>query len=173
MTITANTDSPRTPRVRLRPPADGDAVLVAPWLAEAVAAVNGRGAAVDTGLTLDALAWRWDAVYPPGETLLGELRDGTPVGLLRVRDTVRGRLVMDALTVRAEARNLGYGQEMVFALEEAWGVPGGTAAAGVPRANGLAVYFWLRTGYRPLYPLPAGAPPDLDRALLWMVRELT
>ena len=41
----------------------------------------------------------------------------------------------------------------------------------VPATNGVALYFWLRLGYRPLasrsWPAPAGA-----QAGTWMVREL-
>lgn len=160
-------------RVTLRPARPSDGVAVQPWLAEAVAAIQGRGAPADAALTLDSVLAAWDAGYPPGETLIGMLADGAPVGLLRVRAGVPGRLVIDALTVRGSARNLGYGQEMVIALERRVGAAGVRAAAGVPRSNGLAIYFWLRAGYHPLYPLPAETPPEMDRAMLWMVRELT
>jgi hypothetical protein len=117
------------PRISLRPPAPGDEDAVAAWLGEAVAAVQGRGTAVDGALTLEALGQRWNEAYPAGETLVAQLQDGSLVGLARVRQAVRGRLVIDALTVRADARNLGYGLEMVIALEEARAGPGGTAAA--------------------------------------------
>jgi ribosomal protein S18 acetylase RimI-like enzyme len=143
---------------------------VAAWLAEAAAAVEGRGAAA-TVRTLDELRRAWDQAYPPGETLVATRDDGVPVALARVRATP-GRLVIDALTVRADARNRGHGQAIVFLLERARAAPGSLAAAGVPRTNGLAVYFWLRAGYRPLYPRPADAPSDLDPSRLWMVRRL-
>ncbi len=158
-------------RITLRSPIESDAAPVAPWLPEAVAAVQGRGTAAQPALALDALLAQWDAAYPTGKTLIGALPDGGSVGLVRVRDTEPERLVIDALTVRADARNLGHGQEIVFALEEER-LAGQMAAAGVPRTNGLAVYFWLRVGYHPLYPRDGGRLADLDPVRLWMVREL-
>lgn len=157
-------------RISLRLPTPADAAAVAPWLPEAAAAVHGRGTAPVNGLALGELLGQWDDRYPPGQTLIAIMGGGEPVGLARVRDTGPARLVIDALTVRADARNLGYGQEVVYALEAAWPAAE-VAAAGVPRANGLAVYFWLRTGYHPLYPRDGNQPADLDPALLWMVRR--
>jgi ribosomal protein S18 acetylase RimI-like enzyme len=160
------------PRVRLRPiTADGESVN--PWLPEAVAAIQGRGTAPDSTLSLDALLEAWDRTLPAGATFIGERSDGLTVGLLRARTSDRERLVIDALTVRADRRNLGHGQEMVCALEETFGQMGGMVYAGVPRTNGLAIYFWLRTGYRPLYPPPSDWPDDLDRSRFWMQRRLT
>lgn len=162
---------PTALRVHLRPVTLADAEAVDPWLPEAVAAIQGRGAALDPSLTLGMLLERWDRTYPAGDTMLGERSDGLPVGLLRARTSEPARLVIDALTVRADRRNLGYGQEMVFALENASGRAGGKVLVGVPRTNGLAIYFWLRTGYRPLYPVRAGWPDDLDPSLFWMERR--
>lgn len=158
-------------RVVLRPVAPPDADAMAPWLAEAVAAIPGRGAVAEHGLTLADLEGRWDFIHTGGITLAGALKDGTVVGIMRVRVQAPSRLVIDALAVRAGSRNLGYGQELVIALEESRGQPGGEVYAGVPRGNGLAIYFWLRAGYRPLYPLPPGLPPDMDPRLFWMVRR--
>jgi GNAT superfamily N-acetyltransferase len=148
-----------------------DAASLEPWLAEAVAAIQGRGSLPDDGLTLAALLARWERTYPAGETLVGVLAEGGVIGLLRARVTEPSRLIIDALTVRADRRNLGYGQDMVFALEESRGRAGGVVLAGVPPRNGLAIYFWLRTGYRPLYPRPRFWFPELDPALFWMERS--
>jgi GNAT superfamily N-acetyltransferase len=157
-------------RLHLRPVSANDAPALFPWLVEAAAAVHGRGVPAQPDLTLDALLSDWDRAYPPGETLAGVLADGTVVGLLRAREPDTERLIVDALTVRAELRNRGYGQEMVFALEESWETPGGAVYAGVPRGNGLAIYFWLRTGYRPLYPAQH-LPAEMNPALFWMTRR--
>lgn len=159
-------------RVALRPPAAADTVSVEPWLPEAVAAVQGRGGQTRPGLTLPSLREEWQISYPGGETLLGAPGGDAPIGVLRVRPSGDGRLLIDALAVRADARNLGYGQEMVLAAEERATAWARSVVAGVPRANGLAVYFWLRTGYRPLYPVAAPLPPTMNPALLWMVRAL-
>ncbi len=159
-------------RLRLRPQVEADADTVAPWLPEAVAAMLGRGAAPRAGLTLSTLLHEWNVVYPAGQTLIGETATGEPAGLLRARAPVDGQLVIDALTVNARVRNLGYGQEMVMAVERESGVGIVRILAGVPPTNGLAVYFWLRAGFHPLYPRVTAESSGLDPALLWMVRDL-
>jgi GNAT superfamily N-acetyltransferase len=158
-------------RVRLRPLTDADDESISPWLSEAVAAVSGRGTERVPDLALRAALRLWDERYPPGETLAGALQGGDVIGLLRVREAATPGLIIDALSVRADRRNLGYGQEIVFALEEVRGAPSRVALAGVPRTNGLAIYFWLRTGYRPLFPVPDDLSPALDHARLWMMRQ--
>jgi GNAT superfamily N-acetyltransferase len=157
-------------RVRLRPPRAEDGAQVDPWLPEAIAAIQGRGQPGALPLTLCELLRRWHADRPSAWTLLGELADGPVVGIMRLRDAGAGRLLIEALAVRADRRNLGYGQEMVIAAETGW--PGRAVYAAVPRANGLALYFWLRTGYRPFYPFTGPDTAGLDPAPLWMLREL-
>lgn len=154
-------------RVRVRSPQPDDEAALRLWLAEAVAAVQGRDAVPEPGLTLAAAIDRWDAVLPAGQVWLALLPDGSPVGLARVRRSNGGPLIVDALAVRRDARNLGYGQEFVIALEQGHGTT--LSFAGVPRTNGLAVYFWLRAGYRPSFP-PLGDEPAVPEGRLWMRR---
>ncbi|MER3420890.1 MAG: hypothetical protein C4290_10355, partial [Chloroflexota bacterium] len=78
----------------------------------------------------------------------------------RLRAASLGRILIEVLAVRADRRNLGYGLEMVMAVEAGWS--GRVALAQVPRENGLAVYFWLRTGYRPFYPFGGPDAEGLD-----------
>lgn len=158
-------------RLQLRPLTAAAAVALSPWLPEAIAAIDGRGQAVDATLTGETLAARWDQHYPAGETLVAVLSDGTAAGLARVR-LVDAALVIDALTVRADRRNLGYGQEIVFALEQRAGGRCTVALAAVPPGNGLAVYFWLRTGYHPLLPPPAAGHFGIAAPRFWMTRAL-
>jgi GNAT superfamily N-acetyltransferase len=99
------------------------------------------------------------------------LGDGRVVGLAHVHRTNEA-LLYSALTVRADGRNLGYGQEMVIALEAAYGQGCAVAAAAVPRTNGLAVYFWLRAGYRPVHGRAFRHLTMLTPGPLWMLREL-
>ena len=146
-------------RVLLRPVVPADSVAVAPWLAEAEAAIRGRGASVTLNLTLDDLVTSWTASCPGSEILVGVLADGTVAGLMHLAPA-DGLLHIRALTVRRDLRNLGYGQEMVFGAEQRHPVAR-LATATVPSGNGLAVYFWLRTGYRPAY--PAGAADTVER----------
>jgi GNAT superfamily N-acetyltransferase len=65
-------------------------------------------------------------------------------------------LVVRALAIRESMRNLGYGAEAMYALESTAARPG--IIATVPVTNGLAIYFWLRVGFRPAFPLR----PDFD-----------
>lgn len=157
-------------RIHIRPPEPADDAAVQPWLPEAVAAVQGRDAAPAPVPTLTAARALWDTTLAPGLVRLALLPDGTPAGVARIRHGTGSTLVVDALAIRRDARNLGYGQEFVFALEREFGAT--HSFAGVPRANGLAVYFWLRAGYRPVYPARGDEPLALD-ARLWMRRELT
>ncbi len=160
------------PRVVVRHVEGEDRHRPLPWLAEAVAAIAGRGTPPEEIHTLDGLCIAWDRRYPSGATLLGTLADGEPLGVMRLRERLDGRLVIDALAVRADQRNLGYGQELVIVAEEQHGDATALAAAGVPRNNGLAVYFWLRAGYRPAFPDTDRLAAVLGPQRLWMTRPL-
>lgn len=78
-----------------------------------------------------------------------------------------GDLVWTWLAVGAESRAMGYGGAAVPIVERAalrLGCDRGRVA--VPKSNGIALYFWLRLGYRPD---PAAAwplPPLLDETVL-------
>lgn len=143
-------------RVRLRPVVPADSAAVSQWLPEAGAAIRGRGASVSPSLTLETLLATWSDERPGSETLAGVLSGGTVVGLMQFA-RADGVLHIHALTVQRDLRNLGYGQEMVFEAEGRY-PDARVATATVPMANGLAVYFWLRTGYRPAYPTNRGGP---------------
>ena len=158
-------------RLHLRPVVASDHERVLPWLPEAVAALQGRGAPVDRSLTLARLLAAWAGESPAGATFAAELVDGSVIGLLRITEAPDSALVFDALAVRADLRNLGYGQEMVITAEESFASRCTDAYAGVPRTNGLAIYFWLRAGYRPLYPTPAAVATWLTPGRLWMGRS--
>ena len=154
-----------------------DAPAVEPWLAEAVAAVDGVRPGPETPATLAALARLGDRRWSGGTLLVLVAAGQGVVGLLGWRPlaTAGGAAtaaVIDALAVRRDRRDLGYGVEAVERLEAM--LSAATVYATPPRTNGLALYFWLRAGYRPFYPNPAAAAAmhGLDPALLWMVREL-
>jgi GNAT superfamily N-acetyltransferase len=161
-----------SPRIRVRPVEPRDAAAVRPWLAEAVAAIQGRGVTPpEPDLTLDRLHDRWDSSAPRGVSAAGVLGDGSIVGLAHVHQE-RDALLCTALTVRASERNLGYGQELVIAFEAAYGSGCAIAAAAVPRTNGLAIYFWLRAGYRPVHGRRFRNLSMLEAGPLWMLRAL-
>jgi ribosomal protein S18 acetylase RimI-like enzyme len=75
------------------------------------------------------------------------------------------------LAVAPDKRRLGIGVRAALALEKRLAKPAARIYVAVPARLGLALYFWLRLGYRPLtqrdWPeAPADAPST------WMVREL-
>ena len=164
-------------RVMLRPLTRAAADAVAPWLAEAIAAVDGRKAGPDTPASLGEFCTRARQRWP-GARIDAVVADGRGVVGVLVRRALdapprRGdarAVVIDALAVRRDLRNLGYGAEAVYALEEAH--PVSTSYAATPRTNGLALYFWLRVGYRPVR-----ADEDAERAAdpdrLWLVRGVS
>ena len=81
------------------------------------------------------------------------------------------------VAVAPQHRFSGLGGEAVLAVEREvrarWGVH--RCFAPVPDGRGLAVYFWLRLGYRPLTtaqaPWPLAGLSDEPRRGMWMLRE--
>lgn len=132
-------------RVRLRSVRPDDGSAVDPWLPEALAAASGV-AVQHAPSTLRAYL----AGLPRGrEALLIGDTAGAPLGVLVVAVLTGRPPLLELLAIAAERRGVGLGSEAVYALEERLGQP---FFAGVPRANGRAIYFWLRAGYHPLYP---------------------
>ena len=162
-------------RVTLRPAARDDLRRIEPWYAEAVATAHGL------------------REPPPGETLerrfsdaeasdtrlllIAKADDPGTIGLLQYRpgfpDTAW--LAIDFLALAAGRRGWGYGSEAVRLLE-GWAVDSRRAKhflAEVDTRNGLALYFWLRLGYRPARAVEVfWRAPDED-GIIAMVREGT
>jgi hypothetical protein len=158
-------------RVALRPFGPEDAALVEPWLAEAVAAVEGARPTASASLTLDGLEAFIAGQWPGAELAAIVGHDDAPLGFVawRTKPSVAPvEIEIVAIAVGATHRNLGLGGEAVEALERLR--PGGRFLAAIPRGNGLAVYFWLRTGYRPVRPDEDDARVR-DPDVLWMVRS--
>lgn len=163
----------QTLRVTLRPLVPTDCTDVEPWLLEAIAAVESTKPSAHMPASLAALdpyvGARWpgakvEAVVVDEQGIAGLLLWRT-LSLLERRS--QSALVIEALTIRAGLRNLGYGAEAVYRLELAH--PDAMAFAAIPRSNGLAIYFWLRVGYRPVW-IDEDAVPGQDQERLWMVR---
>jgi ribosomal protein S18 acetylase RimI-like enzyme len=151
-------------RVDLRAPRPDDSRFVDVWLTEAMAAITGGAAGAAPPL-------RWDGFRRDlgrGRKPLLITRDEVPVGLAIVRLPAGGQVRLEALAIEATQRNLGLGTEAVLLLEAQFGGP--ALVAGVPVTNGLAIYFWLRAGYRPLYPRGRGERLSPDR--IWMQRPV-
>ena len=73
------------------------------------------------------------------------------------------------LAVTPDRRRLGVGQRTVLALERRLTRSAARCFVLVPARLGLALYFWLRLGYRPL---TQAASPAQREAGLWLVRQL-
>jgi hypothetical protein len=93
---------------------------------------------------------------------------GEKVGSIDYSVNDAGWLDVRWIELAAQHRRWGLGAEAVRLLEvktaERWGVKG--VRAHVPRDVGLALYFWLRLGYRP------EEEADGGRDAMAMVRQL-
>jgi GNAT superfamily N-acetyltransferase len=150
-------------RIALRPATSADLPQIGSWYAEAAAlACSDR--------TLDERLHATDA--SEGELLLiAKADDPAPIGLLqhRIGFPDKGWLAIDFLALAAGRRGWGYGSEAVRLVEESAGAT--RFLAEVDARNGLALYFWLRLGYRPLRPDEVfWRAPDED-GIIAMVRE--
>ncbi len=152
--ISPDTPELRFGRVTLRPAVSGDAAAVAPWFAEAWRDVRGL---TSRAAVAPPEPETWFAEAAGSETALLIEVEAQPVGFIRF-GFERGDCLLRELGVRPEQRNLGFGSEAVFAVEEQARRAGVVrTVAPVALANGLAIYFWLRIGYCPRY--PGGDPP--------------
>jgi GNAT superfamily N-acetyltransferase len=149
--------------VALRPARAADIEPLSAWLPQVAAAVGCARFANE-----DALR---DALREPN-VLLGDEHDA-PACLLHYEvcaplpDAARVRL----LAVDPARRRLGIGGRAAMALEERLVKKACRLYVAVPSELGLALYFWLRLGYRPLTQAEWPAPPDRAPST-WMVREL-
>lgn len=75
------------------------------------------------------------------------------------------------LAVEPDRRRLGIGGRAALALERRLARSVSRLYVLVPERLGLALYFWLRLGYRPLMQAAWPVEPR-DGAAAWMVREL-
>jgi ribosomal protein S18 acetylase RimI-like enzyme len=149
-----------------------------------------RLSAVDPG-ALDAMPWldaalspEWlrddlvDAVRDHEGVLIAEV-DGTPIGMAVVfcDSPGAGDATIAFLSVDPARRFRGLGGEAGIELERQLREDRGyeRVYAPVPEGRGLAVYFWLRLGFRPL---GRGEAPSAPLGLtaeskpgIWMVRD--
>jgi hypothetical protein len=135
-------------------------------------------------LTPSALApdWMLDDLIPhveAGHTVrVSDLEDvtmGLAVALESAPDA--GAAIIPLLAIAPNRRFVGLGGEAGLALEAQirarWGAQ--RIYAPVPDGRGLAVYFWLRLGYRPLQlseaPWPLAGLSAEPRPGIWMLRD--
>jgi GNAT superfamily N-acetyltransferase len=131
-----------------------------------------------------ALAPEWslddfEAARTVSEAVLISGLEGAPIGIALVHFDApsRGDAVIKFLAVQPERRFRGLGGEAGLALERLMRdrLCVQRVYAGIPEGRGLAVYFWLRLGFRPLSIAEA---PDAALGLtgkslpgIWMLRE--
>jgi len=120
----------------------GERVALRPWRQDDIAAVE---AWYDEAARTDLNDGRL-AITLPGED--------TPIGIIHYRADYPGTgwLTIGCVGLAPALRVRGYGSEAVLLLEEQ-ALRLGLASrfrAQVEPSNGLALYFWLRLGYRPV-----------------------
>ena len=82
----------------------------------------------------------------------------------------RGAARVELLAVAPDKRRLGIAGRAALALERRLARSTKRIYVVVPSTIGLALYFWLRLGYRPL--TQREWPTPLEGTSTWMVREL-
>jgi len=93
------------------------------------------------------------------------LADGRPVGRIDLESAADG-LFVKALCIDEEHRSYGAGSEAAVLLNRACDAARAPVVrAWAPPDRGLAVYFWIRMGFRPLH----GEGPDGG---IWFERRL-
>jgi GNAT superfamily N-acetyltransferase len=137
------------------------------WLPEAWAAIDGRkldaSAPSAVGNLAEAARLRWVDTHIDRIEVLPHGFAGVIIW-----EAKQLEMVIRGLAIRRDLRNLGYGAEAVERLEAWW--PGHRFATAIPRFNGLAVYFWLRVGFRPFRDEEDRARTR-DPDFLWMLRS--
>jgi ribosomal protein S18 acetylase RimI-like enzyme len=141
-------------------------------------------AAMSNWLSTSALSPDWQiedlqALLLSATSVLVSDKAGTALGLIVLLSDrpEPGAVSVPLVAVAPQRRFSGLGGEAVLAVEREvrarWGVQ--RCFAPVPDGRGLAVYFWLRLGYRPLTmeqaPWPLAGLSDEPRRGMWMVRD--
>ncbi len=148
--------------MELRPLRKRDIESLSPWLPQAAGDLVCDGWAGDGALS--------DAT---GDRTVLVAVEGRPAGILAYQadapepDAAWVRL----LAVEPGRRRLGVGGRAALALEKRLRRSVRRIYVLVPADLGLAFYFWLRLGYRPLTQAERSVPP-VARPATWLVREL-
>jgi len=80
-----------------------------------------------------------------------EDRDGTPIGTVELEHAGEGEVFIKSVCIEESKRGYGAGTEATRLLLEAAAEAGTVVRAWAPPDLGLAVYFWIRMGLRPLH----------------------
>ena len=100
-----------------------------------------------------------------GETAIRRLADMAPVGAITLEDDA-GVLTVRSFCIDTAHRSYGTGSEAAWLLVRTAREAGyGGLRAWAPPSHGLAAYFWIRMGFRPLH----GEGPEGG---IWFERSL-
>lgn len=144
--------------ITLRPHTPADTPWLETWLPAVAASV-----AYD-----DAIA----ATTDPARTTRIIERDATTAGILiyRIRKPTHDAVIELIATPASEARR-GAGMAAAAIVEDELRTAGATRAyAPAPELHGIAMYFWIRLGYRPLM---RPEWPCEREGVAWLARDLT
>jgi GNAT superfamily N-acetyltransferase len=152
----------------LRPIAAADADWLDGWLAPVAASVG------YTELDAELPGERLRDALRVGHGLLCWIvvRDGDATGLIvyRLHAPRDGAAIVEMVATQPKHARRGSGMAAVAALEDALRMQGVRSVyAPAPAVHGIATYFWIRLGYRPL--LRAEWPCE-RAAVAWFTREL-
>lgn len=162
--ILAGGDVIETPRLRLEIATRAHLESQATWVETAL---KPEWTVADLGVWVDS-----------GNALVIQDLGGPVAGLATVAldRPLAGAAVIPFLTIQPERRYRGLGGEAAIAIERRLRRQGFERVfACVPDTRGLAVYFWLRLGFRPL--VRADAPwvlmslDEISPSGIWMVRD--
>jgi ribosomal protein S18 acetylase RimI-like enzyme len=146
--------------IDLRPLARRDIQRLAAWL---------PGAARAAGCDLWADTPNLSTAIKRDDVLV----DGSTGAFLHIEAAAPhgGEARVHFLAVDPEQRRLGLGGRVALTLEELLRGSAERIYVAVPADFGLALYFWLRLGYRPLTQREWPTSPERGPSV-WMVREL-
>jgi len=155
--------SDRTVKVRLRPVLGSDSRWLDGWLPP-VAEAAGYPAGTIRGERADAAAARKVWIIEAG---------GEDAGVVacRIHTPERESALIEIVATRPESARRGAGLAAAVALEaELRRIGTRQVYAPAPAPHGIALYFWIRLGYRPL--LRPQWPACASEETAWLVREL-
>ena len=152
----------------LRSAVSTDAVWLDGWLGAVAASVGYN--AIDAAKPAPSLLARLSADVTTRASIV--LRDGEDAGLViyRIDTPASGAAIVEIVATPPEFARHGAGMGAVALIEHALRAAGiRTVYAPSPAIHGIATYFWIRLGYRPLM----SAEWPCERAgVAWLVREL-
>jgi hypothetical protein len=153
--------------ISLRPVVDGDAAWLDTWLAPVAASVGYEIDGETAGGSIIARTRRERGV----QARIIE-RDGASVGMLVYRSAApkRGSAIIELVAAPPAFARCGAGMGAAVLVEDELRAAGARVVyAPAPAVHGIAMYFWIRLGYRPLM---RGEWPCERVGVAWLVREL-